>query len=242
MIFRFFPFCGALPRAVFLFAAAWAVLGASVAQAGRPLATDDAGIVDVGACQLELWGEFARDSRSLWINPGCNPFGQTEFSLGGARVHPDDGARFHVLSGQVKHALREMTAIQTGFAVALGGERVRTERAHAVQVNGIASVPLVGQSRVVHLNLGARHEREPGQARTRAIWGAALDVAATETVRVALESFGASGERANWQLGVRHALVADRVQLDASVGSPFGRWDAERVFTVGVVIVAPVLR
>ncbi len=208
------------------------------AQAGRPLATDDAAIVDHGACQLETWIERRRDGRGTWLNPGCNPFGRTEFSLGGARMR-EDGASFTLQQWQIKQMLRDYDATQPGFALAVGDHWVRHGGARAPFLNGMATLPLLGEAHLMHISLGAVRVRDAEGRRSRATWGLAYDTEAAGATRVSLETFGTSGERPNWQLGVRHELVAGHVQLDASVGSAFGRWPQSRLLTVGLVFVSP---
>lgn len=217
-------------------------LAASLAptvDAGRPLATDDAAVVAPGACQLESWLERGRDERALWLNPGCNPFGATEFALGGARIRPDGERRFSVVRAQVKHLLRPFDDNTPGFAVALGGSRARGTDQRERSLNGIVTVPLAGESTLLHLNAGASRLRDGAERETRATWAAALDQQLRDGTRAAAEVFGATGERARWQLGLKHELVPGHLQLDASVGSAFGRWSSTRVFTIGLVAVTP---
>ncbi len=209
------------------------------AHAGRPLASDDAAVVDRGACQLETWIGLTRSDRGIWLNPSCNPFGNTEFALGGGHVREDGGRDYTLVQWQFKQLLRAYTDTQAGFAVAFGGEHVRGDDARTTFINGIATLPLAGQAQLLHLNLGASLARDASSRLTRAAWGLAYDAEVAASTRVAAEGFGVSGERANWQLGVRHELVPGHVQIDASVGGAFGRWSDTRVVTAGLVLVSP---
>lgn len=218
------------------------VLGFAIvapAQAGRPLTTDDAAVIDAGACQLETWVERARDSRSTWINPACNPFGTTEFALGGARVREDGNDTLKVRHWQVKQRLRAHDESQAGFALAVGGQRERNGLGRETFLSGIATLPLVGDAQLLHLNLGVLRARDEVLRRTRAAWGLAYDAELAGSTRASLETYGTAGERANWQLGLRHELIPGHVQLDASVGSAFGRWSESRIVTFGLVFVTP---
>lgn len=208
-------------------------------QAGRPLATDDAALVDAGACQLETWIERGRDSRATWLNPGCNPFGRTEFAFGGARVRPDDAPGYTLRAWQIKQMLREHGAAHAGFALALGGQRQHQGDAREVFLNGIATFPLAGEARLLHVNLGGLRARDADGRHVRATWGLAYDAEVMSATRASLEIFGTSGERAHWQFGLRHELVPGHVQLDASVGGAIGRWSETRLVTVGLVFVSP---
>lgn len=218
-----------------------AALCASLAlpvQAGRPLATDDAAIVAAGACQLELWTEHWRDARAIWANPGCNPFGSTEFAVAFARLHPQGAERLNLRRWQIKQMLRDTDEHQTGFAVALGGSRTHRTDVRDGYLNGIASVPLYGEARVLHLNVGVLRAHEDGRHRTHATWGLAYDAEVAAVTRASLETYGISGERPHWQLGLRHEWLPGHIQLDASVGSAWGRW-SDRLFTLGLVFVSP---
>jgi hypothetical protein len=201
------------------------------------LATDDAAIVEAGGCQLEAWTDRTR-SDGKWVNAGCNPFGTTEFSLGAARVL-HDATSFTAQQWQIKQLLRAHDGAQIGFAVALGGDRVRRADQHGTFLTAITTLPLAGEARLLHLNQGALHDRQGGQHRSRATWGAAFDAKVVPATRASLESFGIPGERANWQLGLRHELVPRHVQIDASVGSAIGRWHDSRVVTLGFVFASP---
>lgn len=217
------------------------------AHAGRPMVTDDAGVMDAGACQLEAWTERARDGNTTWLNPGCNPFGATEFSLGAGRQRLDteDGTQTGMLySWQVKHLLREADDERIGFAVSTGGQHSRASGDNEIFIKGIATAPLMGDDLLAHINLGAVRQREDQQRHYRGAWGLALDAAVLPATRASLEAFGTSGTTSsgadrNWQLGLRHELIPGRLQLDTSIGSPFGRWQEGRVFSVGLVFTTP---
>jgi hypothetical protein len=220
------------------------------AHAGRPLATDDAAVVDPGACQLELWLERNRGSRALWANPGCNPFGATEFALGGARVREDDAHDATVTAWQVKHRLRAFDERTAGFALVLRTERDR--RVHAglpplqgdAELKGIATWPLAGEAWLLHANAGALRQRESGAEplrRTRATWAAALDAEVLPATRASLEGFGVGSERPRWQTGLRHALRGG-LQIDFAFGAKAGRFSDTRQVNFGLVFVTPVLR
>ncbi len=220
-------------------AALTACLAVAPVHAGRPLATDDAAVVAAGACQFETWFEHWRDARAFWLNPGCNPFGSTEFSFGGAHVRPDGGGAFSLMRGQVKQHVRAYDENGPGLAVAAGAARARAAGQQDVFANGIVTLPLAGEAVLVHLNAGATRSRMPAGSKTRATWAAALDAEAVAGTRAAGEVFGTSGERARWQLGLKHELLPGHLQLDASIGSAFGRWSTTRTVTIGVVAVTP---
>ena len=210
------------------------------AWAGRPMATDDAAVLEPGACQVEAWTERRRDERAYWLNPGCNPWGNTDFSLGVGRARSDEAGSATLTAWQIKHLLRPVQNGAFGLALAVGAERNRRVHNRALgdlAYKGIVTVPLLDDDWLMHANLGAVRERAEGLRRTRSTWALALDRAVAPHTRVSAETFGVGEDRAQWQLGARHELLPGWLQIDASVGSPWSRWSSGRVVTVGLVIV-----
>lgn len=212
-----------------------------VAHAGRPMTTDDAAIVD--GCQLEAWWEGARqqgaDRDTFWLNPACNPFGTTEFALGAAREHDAEGAAM-LAAWQIKHLWRAYGDTRAGYAVALRGayDSRHDGLFDDVGVSGILTLPLHGEAWLAHANLGARRMRDHDRWRVHVVWGLGLDRQVAPATRLAAEVFDTVDRGMGWQLGIRHERVAGRVQLDASVGAPDGRFSG-RVYTVGLVFAVP---
>jgi len=216
----------------------------STAHAGRPMATDDAAVLDEGACQLEAWTEHSSALNTSWLNPSCNPFGATEFALGAAHQQDrrDSSANTALMSWQIKHLLRAYDAQQTGFAVATGGQHARASGDNEIFVKGIATLPLQGENLLAHVNAGGIRQRDQRGGNYRGTWGMALDAEVAAGTRASIETFGVTSTGANWQLGLRRELIPDRLQLDASIGSPFGRWPQGRIVTLGLVFVTPSLK
>ena len=53
-----------------------------VAQAARPMLTDDARIVDPKSCQLESWVRDSKHMTEYWALPACNVAENTELTIG----------------------------------------------------------------------------------------------------------------------------------------------------------------
>jgi hypothetical protein len=220
----------------------------SPAHAGRPMITDDAGIVERGDLQVEAWSEWARGARAAWINVGVNPFGSTEFSIGAAHADGDAG-RGTPVAWQIKQLLRPFDDETAGFALALRGEY--DPRVHgggsglpgAQALLALATWPLAGERLLLDLNLGALRDRagDNGAYRTRATWAVALDAELLPATRVSMEGFGVGSDRARWQAGLRHQLL-DSLQIDFAFGAQAGSWSATRLFSVGLVFAAPLPR
>src|SRR6188474_1899357 len=87
-------------------------LMAPAAHAARPMVTDDARLIDPGACQVETWRRSLRDGYEFWALPSCNATGNLELTLGRADLPEADGsggrAVDYVLQG--KTLFREMKA------------------------------------------------------------------------------------------------------------------------------------
>lgn len=221
---------------------------APAAHAGRPMATDDAAVLDDGACQLEAWTEHSPGLNTSWLNPSCNPFGSTEFALGLARQQDrkDSANNSSLNSWQIKHLLRAYDEQHSGFAVAAGGQHTRVSADNELFIKGIATLPLRGEDLLAHFNAGGIRQRDQSGGVYRATWGMALDGAVMHATRASLETFGTSGTgsaaRSNWQFGLRRELIPGRLQLDASIGSPFGRWSGERTVSLGLVFTTPSFR
>jgi hypothetical protein len=212
------------------------VLAATCAHAGRPLATDDASVLEAGSCHLESWLEHTPDGRAFWAMPACSPLAGVELAIGGARSHRDGEPAATIGAWQVKTVWQQVSESQPGYGLALGGQHVRGG-AGSTELKGIASWPLRGDALLLHTNLGWLRARdgELDERQNHATWAVALDSALGERTRASLESLGTSGQRAAWQAGLSYALVPDRIQIDASVGSAFGRWRGTRSFTLGMV-------
>lgn len=226
-----------------------AVLWATGAQAlaGRPMVTDDASLVEQGACQLQDWNVWARDEGVASLTLGCNPFGNTELTLGAGRATGDAAAGLGsatVPLWQVKQLLRGYDDQSAGFALALSGARdprVYDSGIGSVALSGITTVPLHGDALLADLNLGALSRRDGAGAarRLRALWGIGLDGQLAGPLRVSVESFGIGGDTPRWQAGLLYPLLPGQLQLDFSVGSAFGRFAASREWALGLVFVTP---
>ncbi|HVL74733.1 MAG TPA: hypothetical protein VM406_01850 [Noviherbaspirillum sp.] len=216
------------------------MLAASAAQAGRPMITDDAAILEANACQLETWYQATRSAgNEWWALPACNVGGYAEVAIGGARLREPDG-RTTVAVIQAKALLRAYDETRPGFGMVLGTERDRgVHRGSAGNpfIAGIASVPLRGEAMLLHANLGWQRVRDDfaGTRENSATWALALDSEVAARTRVSLESYGQSRERAMAQFGVAYDLAPGRVQIDGSVGSRIARGAPDRYATIGLV-------
>lgn len=204
------------------------------AQAARPMVTDDARIVDAKACQLESWGKDNRGSAEYWVLPACNFTGNLELTLGGARAREGGDIRTTDVQLQGKTLFRPLEANDWGIGLAAG--MVRHPQADAGKQDWYTNVPTSFSFRddavVVHTNVGWLRE---GETRRNCLtWGLGTEVELAEQTWLIAETFGQNQGKPFHQLGLRHWLVADRVQLDATYGNRNGSGSGERWFSIGL--------
>jgi hypothetical protein len=221
-------------------------LAGTTSHAARPVETEDAALLDANTCQLETWLQRNRSSTEYWAHPACNIGGHVELAVGAARIREAAGTNHSVGVVQAKTVFRAYDDRQSGWGLVLGTERSGASHRNSIgnpYASVITTLPLRGEAVFLHANAGWTRERDDVEQtrRDRATWALALDSLVAEDTRLSLETFGQSRERPQIQLGLRHALVPGRVQLDASVATRFGRGSQERFFTLGVVFFTPKL-
>jgi hypothetical protein len=210
------------------------------AYAARPMITDDARIVDEGACQLETWVRRADGASDLWALPACNFGADTELSLGFARLAGEAGNESTDIVLQAKHLLRPLerdgwgSAVVVGYATrrALSPSRDLLGDFYATLLNSFA---FTQERFVLHTNLGYLHLREVHA--DRATWGVGAEAMLTPAAWLIAESFGQNVGKPWWQAGLRFWVVPQRVQLDATVGERWG--GGERWVTIGLRLLSP---
>jgi hypothetical protein len=66
---------------------------ARLAKGARPLVTDDARIVDPGACQLETWTRLGDAGDEYWALPACSPIANLELTAGVGVLPAEHGGK-----------------------------------------------------------------------------------------------------------------------------------------------------
>ena len=212
---------------------------ASPARAARPMITDDARLVDPKACQVESWLRVNRGrADELWAIPSCNPTGKLELALGGSLLRDGSGLSTGNSLAQAKTLFRPLVTNGFGWGLAIG---VAHDPAIGTTANLIdnyyayvpASLSLADDAVVVHLNLGALHDRQAHD--TRGTWGLGTEVRLSGRTQFIAETFGESGSRPFGHAGVRVWLIPDRLQADTTLGLRLGgAAQAERWISVGL--------
>lgn len=226
-------------------ACALALIG-STSHAARPMETEEASLLDINACQLEIWLQRNRTSTEYWAQPSCNIAGYADLVVGAARVRNTGDANHSISVVQAKFLFRAVDDRQSGWGLLLGAERSRALHRNSIGnpfASVIATFPLRGEAVLLHANAGWMRERDDLEqtSRDRTTWALALDSQVAGSTRLSVETFGQNRERPQVQLGLRHEMVPGRVQLDGSVGTRIGRGSQERYFTVGLVFFTPEL-
>jgi hypothetical protein len=206
--------------------------------------TDDAAIVDAGACQVEGWyGETA-----LWLLPACHFVPNLELTVG-LGVLQDAGQRLeYVVQG--KYLLRDVSPRGVGVAVAAG---LGFGPLAQVPGDGVAAafayVPVTwapGAGRLVfHGNIGWQFDRNETGIRHALIWGVAGDALLPlpgERFTFIGELFGEGDDRPEYQVGLRVSLVTDRLHTDVSWGGHTARDRDGDGLVVGFTWTPPPLR
>ena len=213
-------------------AAAILALAALPALAARPLTTEDASVLDDKACQLEAWLDFAHEATQGWLVPACNFGGSIEWEVGFARTHAAGESRFSEAYAQAKIARRIGEGPWSLGFIAGVARRAPEARVHRWD-NPYALGLVTGEFGPVlaHGNVGWSRDRDTGRDITP--WGVAVEAAVHPRLALLAEAFGANRERPFLRAGIRHAAIADRLDLDLSVVARAGGGRSDRLVSVG---------
>lgn len=232
------------PLRALMFASAMG-LGVSAAEAARPMVTDDARIVDAGACQVESWIKRNHSDTEYWAMPACNFTGNFELAFGAARGSDADGSRTTDIALQGKTLFRPLEANDWGAGLAFGAVRHPSDSESNLIGDLYAFVPISASFNddrlVVHTNLGWLHERS--ERSHRLTWGVGAEAQVTPRVWLIGETFGENKGSPLFQVGLRYWIVPDRVQLDATYGNSWPGRSQDRWVSIGLrLLSAPFLR
>lgn len=217
-------------------------LAAGSAQAARPMITDDARIVDAKACQLESWVKFNRDSTEYWALPACNFTGNLELTLGGARSKDDAGTQTTDLVLQGKTLFKTLEPNGWSWGLAVGNMRRPPVHTGSGPIGDLyAYVPATFSLRddrvLLHTNLGWLHEKEA--KKHRMTWGVGTEAQLSASNWLIAETFGQNQGKPFYQVGLRHWLVPNHVQINTTYGNRAGSGTQERWFSSGLRLLSP---
>jgi hypothetical protein len=203
----------------------------SPVSAGRPFATEDAGVLGAGECELEVYA--SRRTTGWWVQPGCGIGHQTQLAFGGG--HSKAGAALStsvVVSG--KSWLRELTDERMGVALAyaVGGERGdgKSFRHESTAFTAVVSSP-VTERLTLHGNFGwTRSQTERVSSTT---WALAIERRDGDGLDIGAEFYGDDRTAAWMGVGARYAVRPAKLFLDCSWAAQTNSTHAKRV-TVGL--------
>jgi hypothetical protein len=221
-----------------IFAACLAAAVAGSAHAGRPLVTEDAGVLEARACDLEGFVSRTRGAtttRGALVQLTCGIGAGSQAALAVSRSRDGDGAgRAATVLG--KHRLGDAGDDEPAYALAwqLGADDAGGNwRGETAALTAAASAPLA-EALTLHANLGWSRSRAARRSTTG--WALALErTGIVRDVDVMAEVFADDRDRDPWlQGGVRWA-VRPGLALDGSIGVQAAR-QRSRAFTLGVTL------
>ncbi|MBI5256661.1 MAG: hypothetical protein HY855_09185 [Burkholderiales bacterium] len=201
------------------------------AQAGRPLATDDAGTAEPGTCQLEGWHERAGAERAWVLAPACGVAEGLELGADLTRHQPRGPVRSSAglaLKWAPAAARLNTAAGELGFGLKLATSSAQTS-AEGWQREGSEALALASwqaaEAWAVHANLGAARQHGPGGQRATLLnlalaWtpGPSALLFAELQANSRREAFGGTQQT----LGGRWWLVPERLGLDLTASREAG--------------------
>lgn len=207
------------------------------AHAARPMITDDARIVNAKSCQLETWVKSNRDGTEYWALPACNFTGNLELTLGGARGKGDTGTQTTNVVLQGKTLFKTLEPNGWSWGLAVGNVRHPAIHSDRNLIGDLyAYVPASSSFRddrfVLHTNLGWLHEKE--SKRHRMTWGVGSETQLGEHTWLIAEAFGQNQGKPFYQVGFRHWIVPNHVQIDTIYGNRVGSNTDEQWLSIGL--------
>lgn len=223
----------------FLLLAAVSALTCSAAIAGRPMATEDAGVLEASDCELESFIGAGRprggpSEREQSLQVGCGVGAHSQVALAIARVSSEgNGVRSLSLLG--KTALNpgaEDSAPQLALAWALGADSARGGLKHeSSALNAVVSWP---QHKEVSLHLNLGWSRSAADKQSTTAWAAGIEHHVRDDIDLTAELFGSDRETAPWvQVGLRWALRPEKFYIDTSYGVQTGG-ERNKAVTLGL--------
>jgi hypothetical protein len=184
-----------------------ATLLSTAAWAGRPLATDDASILDSGDCQVEAWHQRTGKLREWWTMPACGAGG---WELAAGKGQSDNAVL------QAKTVLRQLHSNGWGIGLAITTQHGMA-RQHAVNLP--LTMSFGSDALLLHLNAGWIRQ---SAASGRATWSIGSEYAFAPRWSVSLESYGSRHRPPTRQAGLRYTVIEGRLDIDASVAKTPG--------------------
>ncbi|MFM8768306.1 MAG: hypothetical protein ACKOD9_11245 [Rubrivivax sp.] len=192
-------------------------------QAGRPLQTEDAGILEAKTCEVEgavsrvrVVGSPSVRDNALQLGCGVGLNSQVALALSRTADGADReqglrlGGKTELWSaGGDEGAALTLAWGLSGARAAAGGWKTAGLDARAVL--SMPAGPLTW-----HLNLG--HERDSQARSGSTVWGVGVEHEGFGALAPMAELFGSDREASWWNLGLRYTIAKDKAYLDMSYG------------------------
>jgi hypothetical protein len=207
------------------------------AEAGRPLSTEDASILEAKHCQLESWIDRSREATEAWAVPACNFGAGIEWQLGGVRTFADGGHAFSGAYAQAKAAFVSVEDHPWGIGLVAGVLRFPQREAKNGWADPYVIVPvsfqLGGDGALLHLNAGSVRDR--AEKRNLTLWGVAAEAPLGRSGLTVLgEAYGENSRNPFFRVGARWTVIENRLDLDLSAVARSGGTRAERFLSLGL--------
>jgi hypothetical protein len=206
------------------------------AWAGRPLQTEDAGILEAASCEIEgasadtTASDNTDNTTSLQL--GCGVGFNTQLALATSRDRMSGesgnglrlGGKTGLWRGEGDNAPAFTFAYGVGWSKAAEASWLRT----GTTINLVYSRAALDHL-TLHVNLGHARDEVAGQGTTT--WGLALEHAGFGSIAPMAEIFGDERDRW-WNFGLRFTAVPEKAFIDFSYGRQINA-DNARLLTVG---------
>jgi hypothetical protein len=208
-------------RAACLLALTLGLLNPS-AQAGRPLAVDDANVNDKGAGHVEVWVARDSDKINTWnVAPAFAPVEGVEIGVSYAKARKSGTAEQAI---QAKWRITPSQDNGCNVASTLG----------TVHEKGVGNSPYLVGILTCNAAVGAIHvnvtRHNPKEEKSFNSWGVAFE-RPMGSITPHIEVFGDEGQKSTLQFGAK-TEVAQGLQLDATVARD--RQNRANVFSLGI--------
>jgi hypothetical protein len=213
------------------------------AEAGRPLQTDDAGVLDRAGCELEAAAQQDKAegerSTSSGVQLGCGIGWNSQLGVGVSTAQGGGLRQTGAMVGGKTGLWQAEVDNGNGAALALSWQ-VAADRAtgegwrHTGHELRLLGTRPLNDALTVHANLG--HAYSAADRTHSTLWGLALEHAplgAIPGLAPMAEVVGDDRGTSSWNLGLRYTGIADTLSVDFSYGRTF-KQGGNTLLTAGI--------
>jgi len=208
------------------------ILAFPLTSGAQQFVVDDAAIADHGACQVEAW----HGRTASWVQPACTLVPNLEITAGVGWIDHGEPDREVEWTVEAKYLFREMAPGRFGVGLIAGvgvdpSAGATGDRFEEVFAYVPISYTTPGERLLLHANFGWHYESAHGHdhghghddegSHYAMTWGVRADApipVAADRFTLIGEIFGEDRLLPEFQIGLRTALVPDRLELDVSWG------------------------